>query len=173
MARISDVCRVCACVSRLLSLWPAGHREAGGWVEPGCREMADDPGASPNQHSGGPRTRRKCAFEKMRNGLPLKVTVVWVYKQVVFSTASLSSVNRRCPSPASFPRPACRPSRGAPCCTCQTAAWAKTTALPRLMGSTAALQHCTTSSPPRVRRTGASWTLTSKTNKIHCSSRMS
>lgn len=158
MTRISEVCRVCFCASRLLLLWPAGHREAGGGVEPGYREMADNPGASPNQHSGGPRTRRKRAFEEMSDGLPLNVTVVWAYKQAVSSASSLSSLNRRCPSPASFPRPACRPFRGVPCCTCQTAAWAKTTALPRPTGSTAALQHFTTSSPPRVRRTGAVWT---------------
>lgn len=62
------------------------------------------------------------------------------------------------PSPASFPRPACRRSSGAPCCTCQTADWAKTAAPPQPMASTAAPLHFTTSSPPRARRTGGSWT---------------
>lgn len=69
-----------------------------------------------------------------------------------------SSVSSRCPSQASFPRPACRPSSGAPCCTCQTAGWARTTALPQPTGSTVAPQHSTTSSPPRARKTGGSWT---------------
>lgn len=97
-------------------------------------------------------------FGRKSEVLPPSLTAVRVYNQVVFSASALSSSNRRCPSPASFPRPACRPSSGAPCCTCQTAAWAKTTAPPRPMGSTAALQRFTTSSPPRVRRTGGSWT---------------
>lgn len=69
-----------------------------------------------------------------------------------------SSVNCRCPSQASFPRPACRPSSGAPCCTCQTAHWSRIAAPPRPTASTAALQRFTTSSPPKARRTGGSWT---------------
>lgn len=69
-----------------------------------------------------------------------------------------SSVNSRWRSQASYPRPACRPSSAAPCCTCQTAGWEKTAAPTRPTGSTAALQHFTTNSPPRARRTGGSWT---------------
>lgn len=44
--------------------------------------MADNPGASPNQHSGGPRTRRKCAFEKMSDALRPNVTVVGCIKKL-------------------------------------------------------------------------------------------
>lgn len=69
-----------------------------------------------------------------------------------------SSINSQCRSQASFPRPACRPSSGDLCYTCQTAGWAKTVAPPQPTGSTAVLQHFTTNSPPRARRTGGSWT---------------
>lgn len=77
-----------------------------------------------------------------------------------------SSINSRCPSQASFPRPACRPSSAAPCCTCQTARWARIAALPRPTASTAALRLSTTSSPPRARKTGGSWTSWVPRNQI-------
>lgn len=63
MATILEVCRFLFFLggaSQSLS-WSAGHREAGGGVEPGRRKMADNPGTSPHQHSGGPRTGRKRA----------------------------------------------------------------------------------------------------------------
>lgn len=88
----------------------------------------------------------------------LLVTYFCVYFSHFVISCVCSSVNSPCPSQASFPHPACRPSRGAPCCTCQTAGWVKTAAPPRPTGSTAALQHFTTSSPPRARRIGGSWT---------------
>ena len=69
-----------------------------------------------------------------------------------------SSANSRCPSPASSPHPACRSSSGAPCCTCQTARWARIAPPPRPTASTAVPPRFTTSSPPRARRTGGPWT---------------
>lgn len=76
-----------------------------------------------------------------------------------------SSINSRYLCRASFPHPACRPSRGDPCCTSQTAGCVKTAAPLHPTVSTAVPQRFITSSPPRVRRTGRSWMLCPRTNK--------
>lgn len=84
----------------------------------------------------------------------------------MFSFFLVSFASSPCPSRVSFPRPACRPSSVAPCCTCQMAHWAKTAAPPRPTGLAGAPRPFTTSSPPKARRTGGSRTSPSpRTNK--------
>lgn len=94
-------------------------------------------------------------FERITMTLNPEVFVC-LFPTLLFISCVCSSINSQCRSQASFPRPTCRPSSVDPCCTCQTADWAKTAAPPRPTGSTAVPQHFTTNSPPRVRRTGGS-----------------
>lgn len=101
--------------------------------------------------------REMCVFRwRMMSSTSKLFVCLFPHSDFIFCVCS--SINSQCRSQASFPRPACRPSSGDLCYTCQTAGWAKTVAPPQPTGSTAVLQHFTTNSPPRARRTGGSWT---------------